>query len=517
MGWRGDRENADVLTIKEKLRNFVKNHSRKRTGEGQSESGTQVSQSTSEFVSSFLKETGEQCSSCGHGGHLVQHLIGSPQCRKVYVKKHLTEDEVDARISIFQLCIVLNICARVDCAGQPEFTYLGPHLKRSDDCLEYYRREGVHIGLPNWNLDASPALISKQIAKMRRLITASKKREQGCDYLSYKNELSQLLAHTCCRCGTMGPVIGEDDFVLKGGWTDDSGDRAAWFCSKCSEESADYNVFKNKLEGEVERLKGQRGSQDGDVKVVRCSISERLIFAPECLTEDRPNVSQFAPSLSTLVLVPYDASAIRGILGWCDEAVKDKLKLQECVQELLRRPFVTSLQANLSCLYRSLLANVRQQMGRIMMGLSKVARGEVLSWNPNTTSARKQMPNLEQTMGGALRDKCGWSFPYEQQRDMESEARSNINGQMKMHIRGAVLKEYEDEELNRILLEGCQSFVNSCSWRSLDIQFPQITIANHITLVLAVEENLVTFLIFFTGFVEIHFLLLGGDHRYCCL
>ena len=366
MGWKGDKENADSKDIREKIRNFVRMYERrKKTQQSQSESGTQASQSTWDFVNSYLNETGTQCSYCGHNGDLVQHLIASCQCRQVYVKNNLTEEEGGVRKSIFDLCIVLKLCARVGCTHQTEFTYLAPHLKKSNECLDFYRSEGVHLGLPGWSLEASPAMISKKIAQMRRMINTSK-REQGCGFLSFKHELSQLLAHVCCRCGAMGPVEGEDDFVLKGGWTDADGN-PVWFCSTCSEESPEFKEVKQKLEGYTERLKGPQGSQVGDIKVVSCSVSGSLIVAPMCLTEGRPAALQFAPSLSTRVLVPYDASAIRAIKRWCDEAFKDKHELQECVQELLRRPFVTNFQTTLSCLYRSLLANVRQRMGRILM------------------------------------------------------------------------------------------------------------------------------------------------------
>ena len=94
------------------------------------------------------------------------------------------------------------------------------------------------------------------------------------------------------------------------------------------------------------------------------------------------------------------------------------------------------------------------------MGLSKVARGEVISRNPNTTSARKVTPNLDHTVGGAMRDKCRWSFPCEQEKALESEARCNVNGQVKIHIRATILKDNKDEELNRILLLGCKEYVN---------------------------------------------------------
>ena len=63
MGRRGDRGTADVNTINENLRNFVINQSRRNTQESQSESETQVSESISDFVSLYLKESGDQCSS----------------------------------------------------------------------------------------------------------------------------------------------------------------------------------------------------------------------------------------------------------------------------------------------------------------------------------------------------------------------------------------------------------------------------------------------------------------------
>ena len=45
-------------------------------------------------------------------------------------------------------------------------------------------------------------------------------------------------------------------------------------------------------------------------------------------------------------------------------------------------------------------------MDRIFRALSGIARGEILSTNPNTTSASKKTPNLRMTMEGALRQVC---------------------------------------------------------------------------------------------------------------
>ena len=41
-------------------------------------------------------------------------------------------------------------------------------------------------------------------------------------------------------------------------------------------------------------------------------------------------------------------------------------------------------------------------MDRIFKAISNVAKGEILSWNPNTTNANKRTPNLDMTLKGAL-------------------------------------------------------------------------------------------------------------------
>ena len=455
MGWRGDRENADVNTIKERIRTFVRNHGKKSTPQGQSQAGTQVSEAPTEH------EDRGQCRSCGSDGDLIEHLYESSQCLEAYIQNYLPvrEDDVDVRKSIFHLSILLNMCARVECAQKTSFAYLARHLNKSKECLLFYQSEGVNLALPKWNPDVSASMIGKRIAQMRRTITEAKKKEQSIGCTSYREELSQLFLHACVMCGAMGPDLGEEVFQLRGGWTHDNGQRG-WFCSKCTEESPQFPEIKQKLEGEVERLKGQQGSQESDLRVVRSSTLDRLIVAPRSLNESDQDIPQYAASLSTLVLVPSHPSAIRANMRWCDKVLEDKSELKKCVQELLKRPIITSFLPTISCLYRSLLADVRLQMERISMGLSKVARGEILSHNPNITSARKQVPNIEVTIEGAMRDTCRWSFPSERQRARESEARSQVNGQVKLQMRGTILMGIEDEDLKRILFLGWKSFVH---------------------------------------------------------
>ena len=455
MGWRGESGIADAQIIKERIRNFVKNQRKKKTPRGQPQSGTKVSQSLTDGGDRY------RCRSCGCDRDLIQHLFENFPCLEAYIQHFLVaaEDEVDVRKSIFQLSIVLNMCARVECEQKNDFTYLGSHLNRSEECLAFYQNEGVELGIPKWNPEASGRIISNKIAQMRRTMNEKKREEQSYGCVSFREELSRILNYACCRCGTLGPVAGEEQFVMRGGWTDANGD-PAWFCSKCSENSPEWETVRQKLSDDVERLKGPNDSQECDLKAVESQILHRLTLAPACLTENNADIPQLSLSLSTLVLVPNHPSAIRGIKNWCDNVVKEKSELKRCTEEILKRPILTNFEQTLSCLYRSLLADMRSKMKEISIALSKSSRGEVLSRTPNITSATKRTPNIEMTIDGALKSLCNWSSQHEKQRSMESEARSHINGRVKVYVRGTILENLEDEDLKRILLLGYRSFVD---------------------------------------------------------
>ena len=97
-------------------------------------------------------------------------------------------------------------------------------------------------------------------------------------------------------------------------------------------------------------------------------------------------------------------------------------------------------------------------MNRISSALSKSARGEIISQNPNVTSARKRNQNINMTTAGALRDSCNWSLPYGQQKSLESEAMAQINGRIKIHFKGTIINGLQDKNLKRILLLGYKYF-----------------------------------------------------------
>ena len=65
------------------------------------------------------------------------------------------------------------------------------------------------------------------------------------------------------------------------------------------------------------------------------------------------------------------------------------------------------------------------------------------------------------TMNGALREVCPWSVPHEEKKCDESAARAHVNGRVKIYVRGNIITDFQDEDLNRILLEACKAYVNA--------------------------------------------------------
>ena len=456
MRWKGNKETANYNIIKEKIREFVKFQKKKKNQSNRAQHGAESSQASTDGAPSSTDENHNRCSSCTEDGDLVQHLQTSSECLDAYVKHYLGQNLVDIRTSLFRLSIFLNICVRSDCSSRRDFTYLRAHLNRNEACLEFYQNEGAHLEL--WNVDVSSQIISKKIAHMKRVMKQSKTNDENCGYAAYTEELTHVLEHVCCKCGVMGPPVeGEDDFVLRGGWTDVDGGRV-WFCSKCTEDSPGYDDVEEKLRENTEKLKGPRTCHENVIKVVKSPTSARLIVAPSCFGEDSAEASEIVPSMSTAVLVPYDGSAVRAIMGLCDEAAPDGEELRTLVEDLLSRPFVTDFETTFSCLYRWLLADIRKKMNRISSALSKSARGEIISQNPNVTSARKRNQNINMTTAGALRDSCTWSLLHGQQKSLESEAMAQKNGRIKIHFKGTIINGLQDKNLRRILLLGYKYF-----------------------------------------------------------
>ena len=65
------------------------------------------------------------------------------------------------------------------------------------------------------------------------------------------------------------------------------------------------------------------------------------------------------------------------------------------------------------------------------------------------------------SVDGALRDLCAWSLPYQHLKSLESEARANVNGRVKIYVKATIIKGLEDENLRRIILWGSQCFADA--------------------------------------------------------
>ena len=458
MKWRGNRDGADRHTVQERIRRFTNYHHKKNNQQSQAHSESQATPTSQRNDPTNFNESGSKCSSCSEEGDLMAHLQESVACLESYAEHYLGENEIESQRSIFHLSIVLNICANSNCPDKTMFKYLGSHLNRNEVCLEFYQGVGAHLSL--WEQDVSSQIISKKVAYLKRVMKQNRESRQTCGYITYGKELAQLLVHVCCKCGAIGPVDGEDGFVMRGGWTfADDESEALWFCTKCTEESPDYVEFLEKLRENTDKLKGPSGGQQAAIKIIRSPTTSKLIVTPACLVEESIEASEVMPSMSTAVLVSFDSSAVRTIMRCCNEAVPEREELKKLKEDLLRRPFLVDFEATISCLYRSFLAEMRKKMDRMFMALSKGARGEIVSVNPNLTSARKVKPNIDLTVAGALRDSCNWSLDYEQQQSLESEAIAQMNGRVKIHFVGTIMDGLQDKNLRRILVLGYKSFL----------------------------------------------------------
>ena len=464
LGWKGNREDADANLIDSKIKKFLKNF--KAKSRQQHLLGSQPETQLTTADPSERYSGSNNCGSCNAAVDLIPHFYENEQCLKAYMRHHLSEDlcgeirdAIIMRKSIFNLSIIMNVCARVECSTRNSSRYIAQHLSRNEDCLDFYRNEGVQLALPNWKEDASAPIVGKKISEMKRAIHDKKVRERTRGYLPFQEELSRLLRRACCGCGVMVPGVEEEALTMTTCGQDNFGNELS-LCSRCWVGNYDLNEIKQRnsenLRNQTERLKKTENQEENDFGMIRTSPSQ-TVFAPSSLTHGAPFV---AADLSTVILVPQQPPALETLVGLCDRALEQRAELNNYVDYILRRPIFTDIGDTFSCLYRSLLGDVKFRMNKILLGLSSVARGEVVSLNPNVTTAVKRNPNLRMTMSGALKEECWWSVPYEEHRSIESKARSQINGRVKIFLCGTIVDDLNDHKLRRVLLVGYKAFVN---------------------------------------------------------
>ena len=169
--WRGAREEADSNAIDAKIKRFLLNHKAKSRQQTLQESQNDVqSQASAPDDASTNYDANNRCGSCDQIVDLLAHLYEDEGCLKEYMQHYLPEDlcrgvgyQLNMRKSIFHLSVIMKMCARVDCPARNSSRYFTQHLNENEDCLDFYRNEGVFIALPNWKADASAHIVGKKL------------------------------------------------------------------------------------------------------------------------------------------------------------------------------------------------------------------------------------------------------------------------------------------------------------------------------------------------------------------
>ena len=452
MAWRGESV-ADDQTIRKKILNFLKNMRRRANSNIEREMETRIQPS----CQSVLK-----CESCSFRGGIVQHLLEEGQCLSAYAKKYLPQGEsfegdVGKRKSIMKLSFVLNLCALPSCSNRHLDCYVANHLTKNVQCLLFYQTEGAALAFP-WGSESSARIIGKKIQQIKRTLKDKVAAEEKTGVTTYSDELAALFTHVCYKCGAMGPPLpgGDQSCQMTPAATESEGSEK-WRCSKCMPSSPSFSQVKESLAAQTEDLKK---ISERELRIAFTRPTEEVTF---CLP-DVPIVSNHHPperfdvSLMTKILVPIEAPAVKTVLDQCEEAFKQKARLDNFRHEMMRRPFIVDIPGALAALYKSKLAAMRAVMKRLLIGLSQAARGEIVSMDLRQTNAVKKKANVGLTMQGALRDTCPFSLPAQELRSKQSAARANVQGFVKSRLECTILKNIEDKELQRILLTASHAF-----------------------------------------------------------
>ena len=129
LGWKGAKADADAETILSKINQMLTNRRKRKAAEVPESRSPQNSQHPPEDTSHT-----RVCRSCEYQGDLMEHLHENHRCFEANVKHYISKDQPETsndyskRKLMFELSIVLNTCARIECASKEGIKYLGTHL-----------------------------------------------------------------------------------------------------------------------------------------------------------------------------------------------------------------------------------------------------------------------------------------------------------------------------------------------------------------------------------------------------
>ena len=452
MRWKGSGQSADSQVIRQKVKKFRWNFTSRR--------GTQTSQNSTQNVLQNQKYNSQHsdnstsqtceginnnsCPNCNSEGHLIQHLHQSKACLAVLIRLHLpNRDHIyrgNTRLAVFDLGIICHLCPNPGCKGNLKDEGLTKHLEGA--CLQFYVAEGAYL-FQNWARNLTAASIRDKIKKRKNGLKAFVANEQSAG--PFHEELKSILKFTCSKCSIQGPLMDIEAHNIWGTGINDDG--ARWECSQCRKSDDNHEMM---VVHGVERVK-ELGycAEPGDTlrKIVLTDTSnemQRVVLIPGFLLQDDDEVQVDDRHLNpngTTILVPKKAEALNHVGDDAAEKANQAKKSLEAVAEYFgRRHLYAPIAETMSVFFRLKVAEIRVERLTMLGNLSKTSKGKITGRDPNFADVKDRKPHYAQTQKYCLTNTCSWSSGARERRARESEARANVNGQIKLKIEATVLK-----------------------------------------------------------------------------
>ena len=475
MGWKGSRETADSTVVKEKIRQFKKNFTRRRKNFSEQDGGrddheqgqvqnTQQGNQEKGTVEDRHGGNNFSCNFCHFQGSMSRHMEETNHCFTAHLQQYLPWRAHTYRgkpkLAIFDLGLVCNICINPHCAVVLERGSVTTLKHVESDCGQFYQREGADV--LKWGQNLSAATILDKLRMRKRWVNAGSTGESEVEI--YQRDLGKMLRHVCGKCAIQGPLLDLKEHRIHG--PNNFFNVPQWECMRCMN---DNGVQQELLHEALEGLRQLGTPADHDDTLEKVLIEEkesqrqRVIFVPAVLKVDHQvaDVSdeQLHP-FSTTVLVPKHPEAMEEIGDEASErANKVKKSLEKITEFFGRRHFLGPVTETLSVLFRSMLAKIRVEQLSKLTNRKKTGKGKVLSRDPPCAAVKDRNPHFAETKKHCLTNTCSFSVTAQEKRSCESAARLHINGQVRIKVQVTLIKKMATESplLQEIIQENMTS------------------------------------------------------------
>ena len=443
--WKGSGQNADSRVIKEKTNKFRWNFTKRRKMHTSQKGSQDTTQNLSDTLHCNNQNiTHHLCPICNEEGQLILHLHESKACLAGLVRLHLPNRahiyRGKTRLAVFDLGIVCHLCPNPGCTGNLKDEGLTKHLEGA--CLQFYVAEGAYL-FENWARNLTAASIRDKIKFRKSGLKAFVANEQSAG--PFLEEFKSILKFTCSKCSIQGPLMDIEAHNIWGTGINDDG--ARWECSQCRKSDDNHEMM---VVHGVERVK-ELGycAEPGDTlkKIVLTDTSngmQRVVLIPGFLLQDDDQVQVDDRDLNpngTTILVPKNPEALNHVGDDAAEKANQAKKSLEAVAEYFgRRHLYAPIAETMSVFFRLKVAEIRVERLTMLGNLSKTSKGKITGRDPNFADVKDRKPHYAQTQKYCLTNTCSWSSGARERRARESEARANVNGQIKLKIEATVLK-----------------------------------------------------------------------------